>query len=188
MIISFSGDAGSGKSTIAKKTAQALGYPRYYMGQIFRDLAKKRGLTLVEYLKLGEKDPNIDKEVDAYLVRLSQEKNNFVIESRTAWHFIPHSLKIYLKVTEEEGARRIFNHLQKENSRNEDRNIRSVEDVLISNRRRRETDDKRYWQYYRINIHDPKQYDLVLDTTQLNIEEVFTKVMEFIRENMPNFK
>ena len=183
MIISFNGDEGSGKSTIAEKVAKVLGYPRYYMGQIFRDMAKKRGMTLVEYLKLGEVDPNIDKEVDDHLLQLAEESNDFIIESRTAWHLIPQSLKIYLKVDEKEGAKRIFKQLQKNNSRNEDRKIDSLEDLLASNRKRKETDDLRYKKYYGIDIRNSKNYDFFLDTTKLTREEVFKQVITYIKKH-----
>ncbi|OGI25101.1 MAG: hypothetical protein A3J76_02645 [Candidatus Moranbacteria bacterium RBG_13_45_13] len=186
MIISFNGDEGSGKSTIAKKVAEELSYPRYYMGQIFRDMAKKRGLTIVEYVKLGESDPQVDKEVDDYLLELAKEEKDFIIESRTAWHLIPNSLKIYLKVDEKEGAERIFKQLKVEadNSRNEIKKFESLEDIIENIRRRRETDDLRYKKYYRINIRDPKNYDYVLDTTNLSREEVFEKVSTFVKDNL----
>lgn len=185
MIIAFNGDPGSGKSTIAKKVAQKIGYPRYYMGQIFRDMAKKRGMTLVEYLKLGETDANVDKEVDDYLIDLSKKEKNFVIESRTAWHLIPDCLKIYLKVGEREGARRIFEHLKQENNdRNEDKEVGSVEHVIESNKRRSRTDDLRYQKYYGIDIHEESNYDFVLDTTNLSINEVFEKVVGFVKERI----
>ncbi|MFA5872020.1 MAG: AAA family ATPase [Parcubacteria group bacterium] len=188
MIISFNGDEGSGKSTIALRAAEALGYPRYYMGQIFRDMAKKRGLTLVEYIRLAETDPSVDKEVDDYLIKLSKEQNDFVIESRTAWHLVPASLKIYLAVDETEGAKRIFKQIQEESdaksSRNEDREIDTLESVLESNRKRKEIDDLRYKKYYGIDIRRPENYDLVLDTTKLTREEVFSQIMDFINEKI----
>lgn len=184
MIISFNGDEGSGKSTVAKLVASELQYPRYYMGQIFRDMAAKKNLTLVEYLKLGETDPAIDKEIDDYLIKLSQEESDFLIESRTAWHFIPQSLKIYLRVDENTGAERVFGELQKENQRNEIAGDFSLEDILKKIQERRMTDDARYMQYYGINIRDKKNYDLVLDTTSLSKDEVFEKVMEFINLKM----
>ncbi len=185
MIISFNGDEGSGKSTIAKKVAEELSYPRYYMGQIFRDMAKKRGMTIAEYVKSGEEDPNVDKEVDDYLLSLRKKEANFVVESRTAWHLIPDSLKIYLKVDEREGAKRIFKQLMEEadNSRNEIKKVSTPEDVLENIRRRRETDDLRYKKYYGINIRDPKNYDLFLDTTKLAREEVFERVIDFINKS-----
>lgn len=180
MIISFNGDEGSGKSTVAKLVSAELKYPRYYMGQIFRDMAAKRNMTLVEYLKLGETDSSVDKEVDDYLIDLSKNESDFVIESRTAWHFIPNSIKIYLQVDEKEGAKRVFEELQKENQRNEVAGEFSLEDILKKIQERRATDDVRYKKYYNINIRDEKNYDFVLDTTNLSKEAVFEKVMEFI--------
>lgn len=191
MIISFNGDEGSGKSTIAKKVAQALNYPRYYMGQIFRDMAKKRGLTVGEYSKLGETDPTVDKEIDDHVLHLAKNEKDFVIESRTAWHFIPQSLKIYLKVSEEEGARRIFNELQSEQAqktRNEVKNVETIADIKSKVRVRRETDDARYKKYYGIEIHKDDNYDFVLDTTGIGIEEVFQKVMEFVESARSNVR
>ncbi len=184
MIISFNGDEGSGKSTIAKKVAAELKYPRYYMGQIFRDMAKKRGMTIAEYVKSGEEDPRVDKEVDDYLLRLAKEQSDFVLESRTAWHLLPQSLKIYLKVEESEGAKRIFKALQEENSRNEVKSLNSIDDVVENIRQRRKTDDIRYKKYYGINIRDMKNFDFVLDTTNLTREEVFEKVIGFIRKHV----
>ncbi|MFA6183542.1 MAG: cytidylate kinase family protein [Parcubacteria group bacterium] len=180
MIVSFNGDEGSGKSTIAKLVAAEISYPRYYMGQIFRDMAAKRNMTLVDYVKLGETDPAIDKEIDDYLVDLSKKEADFIIESRTAWHFIPESLKIYLSVDEKEGAKRVFKELQKENQRNEISGDFSLEDILNKIKERRATDDARYMKYYNIDIRDKNNYDLVLDTTSLSKKEVFDKVMNFI--------
>ena len=109
-----------------------------------------------------------------------------MIEGRTAFHIIPHSLKIYLEVDEREGARRIFKQLREEagNSRNELKKADSLENVLDNIRRRRKTDDLRYKKYYEINIRDPKNYDLFLDTTKLTREEVFERVMNFIKKKI----
>ncbi|MDR3559240.1 MAG: cytidylate kinase family protein [Candidatus Pacebacteria bacterium] len=185
MIITLNGSEGSGKTTVAKKIASELDYVRYTTGEIFRAMAKKRGLTLVEYVQLGETDPEIDKEVDDYVVKLSKEQDNFILDSRMAWHFIPQSTKIYLNVDEREGAKRVFAELQKDNSRNEMKNTpKTVEEVLKKIQARQKTDDTRYLQYYNVNIRDKKNYDFVLDTTELFPEEVFEKVMAFINSKI----
>jgi len=95
MIISFNGNQGSGKTTIAKKVADSLNYPEYSMGKVFRELAEKKGITLAEFQRLCQKDPQTDQEVDRYMLGLAKKEKDLVIESRTAWHFIPQSLKIY---------------------------------------------------------------------------------------------
>ena len=188
MIISLSGAAGSGKSTVAQMLAEKLGWPRYYMGGLRREAAKKRGMTLAEYNKLGEVDVSTDKEVDEYQRELGEKEDNFVIEGRTSWYFIPHSLKIYLDVSAEEGAKRIFGSLQKENNRNEGNNLATLDDVLASTSERAACDKRRYEQYYNIDVCNRDNYDFYLDTTKLAPEEVFNKVFERVREMLDNRK
>jgi len=180
MIISISGAEGAGKSTIAKMLAAKLGWPRYYIGGIRREKARERGLTLEEYNKLGETDPSTDLEVDEYQKRLGETEDNFIIEGRTSWHFIPQSYKIYLDITFEEGAKRIFKALQNDNSRNEGNNLKTYDNVLTSLKARRESDKLRYAKYFGIDVFDVKNYDFVLDTTNMSIEQGFAKILEVI--------
>jgi cytidylate kinase len=188
MIISISGGLGSGKSTIAQLLADKLGWPRYYIGGLRREAAKKRGLTLAEYNKLGETDIATDKEVDEYQRELGKTQDNFIIEGRTSWYFIPHSLKIYLDVNPEEGAKRIFGNLQRKNDRNEDNNLRTWQDVLASNQARIASDKIRYRQYYNIEVYDPKNFDFYLDTTKLGPEEVFRAVYGWVEAHLDKSK
>jgi predicted cytidylate kinase len=190
MIISFSGAAGSGKSTIAKKLANELNWPRYYIGGIRREKAKEKGLTLAEYNKLGENDFSTDKEVDEYQKELGEKEDNFIIEGRTSWYFIPHSLKIYLDVSPEEGARRVYSQLQKnkENNRNEDDDLNSFENVLQSMQKRKESDRERYKKYYNFDVYNQDHYDYVLDTTKLNEKEVYKRVKDVVFKHLDKFK
>jgi len=183
MIITISGAPGSGKSTVAKKLAKELNYPRYYGGGIRRMKAKAMGLTLAEYNKLGERDACTDIEVDEYLKKMSKKHPNCLIEGRTAWFFIPESMKIFLDVDEKIGAHRVFKELQKSNHRNEDINLKTVKDVSLSHRRRKLCDIRRYRKYYKIkNVFAKKNYDFVLDTSRLTKNQVFKKVYQYIKK------
>jgi len=188
MIISLSGGPGSGKSTIAQMLADKFGWPRYYMGGLRREAAKKRGMTLAEYNKLGETDPQTDQEVDYYQRDLGKSEDNFIIEGRTSWYFIPHSLKIYLDVEPEVGAKRVFGNLQRKNDRNEDSNLNNWQDVLASNKHRLESDGQRYKQYYDIDVYDQKNYDFYLDTSNLSPAQVFQAVYEFAKTSLDKRK
>jgi len=182
-IISFNGDHGSGKSTIAKRLAEDLKYKRFYMGKIFRDMAKKEGMSYADFLEILKKDPSYDKKVDNYVVELSRTENNFIIESRTAWYFIPNSFKIYLRVDEEEGAKRMFaDYLKNDYRKNESGNVKTKEDIIKITRNRKQSDDKRYKKLYNINVNDMNQYDLVLDTTELNRDEVYGQVKNAVEK------
>lgn len=184
MIITLSGAAGSGKSTIAQKLADKLAWPRYYIGGIRREMAKKRGMTLADYNKLGESDSSTDTEPDEYQKNLGLMEDNFIIEGRTSWHFIPHSLKIYLDVSLEEGAKRIFLSLQKSNDRNEGDNLQSIEAVKNSISERAKSDSLRYQKYYNIDVNDKKHYDFYFDTTEFAQEEVFEVVLDFVKTRL----
>ena len=189
MIISLSGALGSGKSTVAQRLADKLGWPRYYMGGLRREAAKKRGLTLEEYNQLGESDPSTDFEVDEeYQKQLAAREPNFIIESRTAWHFLPDSFKVYLDVEIEAGAKRIFANLQQKNNRNEADNLNSWEAVLTSNKKRFQSDRLRYQKYYQIDVYDPKNYDFYLDTTNLTLDQVFQHVYEAVESYLDKRK
>ncbi len=181
MIITISGLPGSGKTTLGKKLADKLAWSFYSMGGLRRQKAQEKGLTLAEYNKLGETDPETDLEVDRYQEQLGKTEDNFIIEGRTSWHFIPQALKIFLTVDSQVGAERIWYHLQQQdNERNEDHHLDSIEAVLISNEERLASDRKRYQKYFNLDVYDQSHYDLVLDTTKLTPDEVLAKVYEFV--------
>lgn len=185
MIISFGGNAGSGKSTTAKQLSEKLGWPRYYVGAIRREKAKERGLTLTEYNKLGETDPSTDYEVDEYQKNLGETEDNFVIEGRTSWLLIPHSLKIFLDVDERVAANRLFKELQNNNDRNEGISFNNVDEVLSLVQQRRQSDDLRYRKYYNdVNVFDHKNFDFVLDTSNLTQDQVFDQVYAFVQAQL----
>ncbi len=188
MIISLSGAPGSGKSTVAQLLAEKLGWQRYYMGRIWREMASKHGVDVMAYSKLNEGSPDKDKEVDEYQRELGKKEDNFVIEGRTSWHFIPHSFKMFLDVSPEEGAKRIFGALQHSNTRNEGNNLSTWQDVLASNKERVNSDNGRYLKYYGIDVTDMKNFDYYLDTTNLTPSQVFDEVYAKVQEMLDNKK
>lgn len=184
MIIALSGMPGSGKSTAAKQLAEKLGWPRYYIGGLRREAARKKGMTLEEYNKLGETDPTTDKEVDEMQKKLGQEQDNFIIEGRTSFYFIPQALKIFIDVEEKEGAKRIWNDLQQNNKRNEGKNLKSIEDVIKLNRERVASDKKRYQQYYGFDAYNKKNYDYTIDSTNMTTNEKFDKIYKIVKTEL----
>lgn len=173
---------GSGKSVVAKMLAEKLGWPRFSMGDLRRQKAKERGMTLSEYNKLGESDPSTDLEVDNYQKELGEKNDNFIIEGRTSWHFIPRSFKIFLEIDEHVGANFIWKDLQKGVDRNEDMQLNSVEDVIASVRKRVASDKTRYKKYFNIDVYDKKNYDLVIDTTGKKLNDVCDGIIKIIKD------
>jgi len=177
MIITITGTPGSGKTTIGKALAKRLGYEFFSTGMFRREAAKKRGMTLEEYNILGETDPSTDLEADEYQEKLGKEKDNIIIEGKIAFHFIPHSIKLFITASDDVRATRIFND---KNWRNQEK-PENVEEQKKLNAERIDIDNVRYKKYYDIDYSDMTQYDFVLDTTdELDIEKNVDKIMEFL--------
>ena len=181
MIISISGLPGSGKSTVAKIISARLGLERIYMGGILRKLAEQKGVSILQLMKQAETDSTIDEEADRYVSELGRNKDNFLIESRTAFHFIPNSFKIFIKVEAKEGARRIYQDLKKEERKNEEK-ASSEEELAKKLRERVEIDRKRYEKYYGIDFTNENNYDLVINSTYLSPEEVAEKILKAVEK------
>lgn len=183
MIISLSGAAGSGKTTVALVVAKKLKLKSYYMGEIRRNYAKEKGITIEELNKQAEKDPTSDYLVDEYLKKLGQKEDNFIIQSRTAFHFLPKSIKIFLDVDIDEAAKRIFKDM-KDKKASEKRNEKIPKDIKEMKKNiieREKSDRKRYIKYYSIDTKDLNNYDLVIDTTKKTPSEVVDEIVSFAK-------
>ncbi len=166
MIITISGTPGSGKGTVGKRVAKALGYTYLSVGDMLGEIAVEEGITIQELLKRGETDPSADHKVDDYQKRLGEERDNLVVDGRLSWHFIPKSFKVYVKVDVEEGARRILK------DKRPDESYSTLEEAVEELKGRLEQEKTRYVDMYNgINPHDESHYDYIMDTTNLTIEQ-----------------
>jgi len=178
--ITISGTPGSGKSIVAKKLCEKLNLKYYDLGKIRRKIADKHNITLAELNKIGETEDWTDKEPDNEMFRIGKEEDSFIFVGRLAYHFIPNSIKIFLKCTLEEGAKRILN--DNDESRKSE-NYSSLKKMTEKIKEREKSDLKRYKQYYNINYLDKNNYDLIIDTTNLTIDRVIKKIINFIEHN-----
>jgi len=176
MIITISGLPGSGKSTIGKIIAEKLGLTFYSIGDLRGKMAMERGMTIDQLNKLGETEAWTDKEVDDYQIDLARREDNFVIDARLSWFFMPRAFKVFLTVTPEEGARRIF-----ANPRPDESSAASVEEVAERTKKRITSDRLRYEKWYHVRFDDPANYDLVLDTTARKPEQIVEEILKAVK-------
>lgn len=182
-IITISGTPGSGKSTIAQKLAEKINAQRIYVGAIRRELAREKGITLEELNEYGLTHPETDVDIDqriAIEAREAAKKGIVIVEGRVQFHFIPESFKIFIKVSIEEGARRIWKQIQNEAEkiqRNEG-NSKSLTDLMTDIKKRVDNDKKRYKKYYNLDHTDESHYDLVIDTTKITAEAATAKILK----------
>ena len=169
--ISLAGDLGSGKSTVSNILIDRLGAEYYSTGKIVRDVAERRGMTVVELNKYMETHPELDHEIDDGLVALSQDDRLLIIDSRMAWHFTKGTFKVYLSTDIETSAVRIMC------ANRQGEHASSLEQTVEQTRARRESEKKRYFTQYGVNIKDLTNYDLVIDTTYATPDEVAERLI-----------
>lgn len=174
MQITISGIPGSGKSTIGKLLAKELNYEFYSLGKIRRDLALKRNLSILEYNKLKE---DTDSEIDKYQIELGKQKDNIIVDGRLSFHFLPNSIKLFFKVDLEVGAKRILQE-QRQTEKS------SKKELIQSIKSRIENDKNRYKKIYNIDAFNSKNFDYIIDTTNLTINQVKNSVLEKIQKNL----
>jgi cytidylate kinase len=156
MLITISGVPGSGKTTVAKLLAERLGLPHVYAGDLFRQEAKRRGLTLEAFNDLCEHDHSIDRSLDDRMAVRARE-GNVVLEGRLAGYLAAQNgldaLKVWLDAGDEVRARRVAQ-----------REARDWREVLEVNTTRHRSDANRYRAIYGFDLADRRVYDVVLHT------------------------
>lgn len=173
MIITISGKAGSGKSTAAEALAKKLKYKYYSIGNLQRDFAAKKGITLDELRKLEEKDKSIDRQFDDFQKELGKKEDNFVIESRLSPFFIKDSFKVFLECEDEIRYNRIVKDKRKR------RMVEQQDKNEILTRDGKDRD--RLVRFYGFDFLDQKNYDFVLDTSYLSPDEVVDVILKKVK-------
>lgn len=180
MKITIGGTPGSGKNTVANELGKKLNFRVFVAGDFQRKMAEEKGMTILELAKAAETDPSIDKKTDEWVQAIGEADENFIMVGRTAFNFIQDSVKIFLDVSEDEGARRIFH----EKRGKEKENI-SQAATFENIKKRKAFENERYKKYYGIDVTNPKNYDLVIDTTSLTVNKVVEKILKFMKEEHP---
>lgn len=173
MIITISGAAGAGKSTVAEIVARKLKFRKYSVGDFMREIARKRKSTLLEISRKAETDPTIDEELDDMQRELGKYEDHLVLDSRLGYHFIPKSFKVHLKVDPETGAKRIFSDKRKSEKEN-----LSLKKTIENVKKRKKSELERYKKYYNLDPYREKNYDLVIDTSKLPAEKTAEKIIQ----------
>ncbi len=167
--ILLSGLSGTGSTTAARKVADDLELTYVYGGQIFRNMAREKGIPLEDLVESLEHNPEIEREIDQRLVE-EGKNDNVLIESRTIGWIFPHEIpasRIWLRCDLEERLRRV---------QDREHNPRSPENLL----RREASDNRRYMALYGIQPEDFAPFDLVVDTTHLPVDEVVREIEDFV--------
>lgn len=159
--IAITGDPGSGKSTFARAVSELTGYRLITTGNIFRTLAAEKGISLTALNEMAESQAELDHLVDDFLKTLNDQKEHLILDSRMAWFFVKDALKIRLTVDLDVAVHRIFKDDADLREKFPDMNT-AIDEVD----RRRKSEILRYKNLYGVDIGDPSNFDLVINTSE----------------------
>ncbi len=170
MRITISGPPGSGKTTVARLLANKLNYPVICGGDIFRSMARERGMDLIEFSKYAERHWEIDREVDSRIVEMARKMEDAVIDSRlSGWlmhlNGIP-AYKVYVDASLDVRVQRIW--------KREGGDLKQLKERI---KLREDSEKKRYLEIYGINFEDLSIYDLVIKSDTLTPDEVVNEIL-----------
>lgn len=171
--ITISGELGSGKSSLSKLLCSKADFKILSVGAIQRELAEQHGMSTLEFNKYMETHPEIDIECDNKVVEYGLSEANLILDSRMAWHFVPHGFKIHLLVNMHIAAHRIFNDNVRKNEENND-----LDHTLQNIIQRKASEVKRFKEQYKVNINNLNNYNLVVDSSHISPDNLSDFVLK----------
>lgn len=172
--ITISGKICTGKSTLFKKLAQKLHWNTFHTGQFFRNYVKKRGLNLE---KAEEQSEFLTKKID-YKAQdiLKKKEGNYIFDGWMTGIMAdnyPHVLRILLTCSDDVRIERF--------AKREKISFKAAKQLITE--REKNLFEKLKQIYHRNDFVNPKNYNYVIDTSNLTSNEVFKKVLQSLNQN-----
>ncbi len=180
IVICISGMAGTGKSTLSKKIAEKYNLKYYSGGEALKDIAKSEGYNAsyqgwwessegLNFLERRIKELSFDKAVDNKFLEYAKQ-GNVLLDSWTMPWLLKGGFKIWLMASMEKRATRVA-----------ERDKISIKEAFKVLEQKEARTKEIYKKLYGFKLgEDFAPFDLILDTDNLNAEEVFAVLCKVI--------
>jgi cytidylate kinase len=172
LFVTVSGPPGVGVTTVCEALAAVLDCGYVSGGELFREIADDRGLSLTQLVAEESVSDVIDRELDRRLDTIAEKwgaaNKAFILESRLAGWIAGNraDLRIWLDAPEDVRV-----------DRTADR-----EEMGAEMRVREVIEEKRYESYYDVDLSDTSIYDLTINTARWSPGSVVTMILAGIEE------
>lgn len=171
IVVTISGLHGVGKSNCAKLLAKIFNLKYLSSGEIFRRLAKEKGMTLEEFTRYVEKNPEIDLEIDKETVRVAKEGNVIIDARLSGWKARDYAdLKILLIAPLETRVKRLA-----------ERDNKTYREALEETLTREKSEEERFKRIYNIDVNDYSIFDVIINTELWPLDSV-VKILKTVIE------
>ena len=170
LAVAVSGLHGTGKSTYAQKIAEEFELRHVSAGELFRQIAAERNLSLGELSHEAEEKDELDRLLDERTEK-EFERGEVVVDGLLAGWMVRgrYVLKVYLSAPYEVRVRRIAS-----------RDGVPYDEAERTTALRESIERRRFKRFYGIDIDDLSIYDLVLNTGLLSIESNVEVIKSFV--------
>jgi cytidylate kinase len=175
LFLTVSGPPGCGTTTVCEALSAALDCGYVSGGEIFRELAEERGMSLTQFGAEADRSDEIDRALDRRLRTIAEQwgaaNKAFVLESRLAGWIAGDraDLRIWLDAPEEVRVER----------------TRDRQEMGAEMRVREVLEAGRFEQYYDVDISDRSVYDLAINTARWDPEGVVDLVLTAVERYDP---
>jgi cytidylate kinase len=172
LTITISGLHGTGKTTYAKILSKTFALRHLSAGQLFRQIAKEKQISVIELGQIAISNHEIDHLIDERTKKEAQ-KGNVIIDGLLAGWMASNfaELKLLLVAPERIRIERIAK-----------RDKLSFEEAKEATLFREQMERERFSKIYNINIDDKSIYDMVLNTSLLSFKSNTKLIKKFICE------
>jgi cytidylate kinase len=176
--VTVSGHPGSGTSTLVSLLCETKGWSSLNGGELFRQGAKRRKMSLSDFGQLCKEDLEVDRQLDALLkeeMMRTDEDAPSVIESRlSGWWAYKLGLsapRIWLEVDDIERAKRV-----------QAREGGDLNSIIEANKQRSKVDEQRFDELYGLLPQQTEPYTHIINASDLNPQEVLASVLDILEE------
>ena len=176
LFITVSGPPGCGVTTLCEGLSERLGCGYVSGGEVFRELADEREMSLSQLTAEASGSDELDGELDRRLQSIAEKWGNadkaFILESRLAGYLAAgHAdLRIWLDAPEEVRVER----------------TRDREEMTAEMRVREVIERKRYQSYYGVDLANRSFYDLAINTARWGPDGTLAVVVAAIENYDPD--